>query len=262
MAEKKNKSKTKKIIYNIIFLIALGVFIYSGFQLGNIYYQRYKESEETKEIQSSTKKIDPDTGKSVFEVDWDYLTGINSDIVGYIYIPDTSINYPVVQGTDNTYYLTHTFEKQSLYMGAIFMDSVANSKFEDRNTIIYGHNVKHGTMFAELANYKDQAFWEEHPYIYLYTPDGNYRCDVLSMFQTTDTSPAYTTQFADDDSYMEYINMIREEAMYPRVVEMSASDRIMMFSTCSYENGGELSDLRYLVFAKLTPWEGVLEIED
>lgn len=261
MAEQKKKGKVKKIIYNIIFIVALGVFIYSGYQLGSILYQQYKEGKEIEEVQKIVK-IPEDPEKEPFSVNWDVLKEMNSDVVGWIKIPGTDIDYPIVQGTDNDYYLTHTFQRQNLYMGAIFMDYAADAQFGDRNTIIYGHNVKHGTMFAELEKYKDKAFWEANPYIYLFTPEQNYRCDVLSMFQTTDASPAYATEFVDDDSYLEYVDMIKGEAMYEREVEMLSEDRMMMLSTCSYEKGGELSDLRYLVFAKLTPWEGNIEAEE
>ena len=142
------------------------------------------------------------------------------------------------------------------------MDYQANGEFKDNNTFIFGHNVKHGTMFAELENFKDAGFYTSHPYVYLFTPDGNYRCEVISMYSTKDGSPSYTTYSGDEQSYLAYIDMIKGLAENKRDVEMNASDRMITLSTCSYEVNGEASDARYLLHAKMVPWNGEYKVKE
>lgn len=154
---KKPMSKTKKIIYDILFVIALAVFLFSAYKLISIYYLNYQEGKEKDAVQE-VAKVPKNPEKEDFTIDWKALKEKNPEVVGWILIPDTDISYPIVQGSDNSYYLNHTFEKKENYAGAIFMDAGADASFQDRNTIIYGHNVKHGTMFAELEKFKEQAF--------------------------------------------------------------------------------------------------------
>lgn len=238
----------KKWINRIIFLIALGVFLYSAGSLANIYYLNYKEGKEYNELQEVVQesKEESEEGKTI---DFERLKAINEEVVAWIEIPDTDISYPVVQGSDNSYYLNHTFKKQYNYAGAIFVDANASKGFEDQNTFIYGHNVKHGTMFAELANFKDATFFEEHPIIYLYTPEKTYHAEVISMYQTTDGSDTYRSRFASEERYQEYIQYVTQQGIHSR--ESDTSKNMITLSTCSYEAGGEASDLRYVVHAML-----------
>ena len=139
---KKPMSKTKKIIYDILFVIALAVFLFSAYKLISIYYLNYQEGKEKDAVQE-VAKVPKNPEKEDFTIDWKALKEKNPEVVGWILIPDTDISYPIVQGSDNSYYLNHTFEKKENYAGAIFMDAGADASFQDRNTIIYGHNVKH-----------------------------------------------------------------------------------------------------------------------
>lgn len=253
---RKQPSAGKKWIWRLLFLVALCVFVYSGYQLFHIYVQNYKEGKEKTEITEIAKvpeKVDPE--QVPFRVDWAALQAKNPDIIAWIIIPDTDISYPIVQGDDNAYYLTHTYLKNENYAGAIFLDYQADAAFRDSNTFIYGHNVKHGTMFAELEKFKDAAFYQAHPYIYLFTPQGNYRCEVISMYSTLAMSASYTSYTQDAAGYQAYITMIKALAEQKREVVMSSADPMITLSTCSYEQGGEASDARYLLHAKLTPWQ-------
>ena len=197
--------------------------------------------------------------KEDFTIDWKALKEKNPEVVGWILIPDTDISYPIVQGSDNSYYLNHTFEKKENYAGAIFMDAGADASFQDRNTIIYGHNVKHGTMFAELEKFKEQAFFEQHPYLYIFTEQQNYRCEIFSMYSTSATSASYRLQYADDADFKSYVDMVRELSDFNRKVSVKGQDRIVSLSTCSYERDGQPSELRYLLHARLVKWDGALK---
>lgn len=261
--KKQTGKKKHPWIWRILFVIALGVFIYSGYQLYDIFSQNHEEGKEKAELINIAEIPEkPKPEEEPFTINWEALKAKNPEIVGWIIIPDTDINYPIVHGSDNAFYLTHTFLKAENYAGAIFMDYQANGEFKDNNTFIYGHNVKHGTMFAELENFKDTSFYQSHPYVYLFTPDGNYRCEVISMYSTKDGSASYTTYSGDEQSYLAYIDMIKGLAENKRDVEMNASDRMITLSTCSYEVNGEASDARYLLHAKMVPWSGEYKVKE
>lgn len=249
----KLKKKVKKTIYNIILVIAILVFLFSAYKIGSIFYGYYMQDSEKSDLIKKAK-VGDNPEKEPFEVDWEALKAMNEDIVGWILIPDTNISYPIVQGRDNDYYLTHTAEKKELYSGAIFMDADANNGFQDRHTIIYGHNVLYGTMFAQIEKFKEEAFYKSHPYVYIFTPEMTYRSEVFGVYTTNDTSPSYTTQFPSDEAYQQYLNMVVEQRDFESGVSVEVSDQIITLSTCSYERKGEPSDLRYLLQAKLVPW--------
>ena len=158
MRNKKPKKPLKnwqKMLYDILFLIALGVFIYSGYQLFHIYSQNHAEEKEKIELQQLSNI--PDDLEKDFTVNWKALKKKNDEILAWIIIPDTNINYHIVKGSDNSFYLTHSFEKKANYAGAIFMDYQADGKFKDRNTIIYGHNMWHKTMFTDIEKFKEKG---------------------------------------------------------------------------------------------------------
>lgn len=250
----KKQGKGKRIVNKIVFLIALAVFLYSGFELFKIYKANYDEKQEHERI-SLVAGI-PKDPREPFTVDFPALQAINSDVSGWIIIPDTDINYPIVKSSDNDYYLNHTFERKVNYAGSIFIDYRQARDFSDMNTFIYGHNVYHGTMFAELEKFKDAQFFNDHPYIYLYTPQGNYRAEVMSMYHTTASSDSYKIGFQANQTFLNYVNAVKSKSLHKREVPFEIGDRMITLSTCSYELGGVGSEGRYLVHAKLVPWEG------
>lgn len=235
----------KKLVSNIFFIICLCVFIYSGYSLFQIYSQNHEEKQEYIHLQE-VAGISENEDDSI---NFDKLKAINEDVVAWIRIPDTHISYPVVKGKDNSFYLNHTYTKAENYAGAVFVDAGASDDFMDRNTLIYGHNVKHGTMFAELENFKDASFYEQHPIIYIDTEDKKYHASVISMYQTESGSDSYQTSFSSEEAFQEYVTYIKEQAMYPRDLEVNGN--LITLSTCSYERNGQPSELRYVVHAVL-----------
>lgn len=244
----------KKIIYRLLFLVALGVFIFSLSQIILIKIDNHEEIQE-KETLISTAKLpsqeEIQEHKITTSVDFEALKKINEDIVAWIYLPDTNINYPIVKGMDNDYYLDHSFEREANYAGAIFMDYRQDSTFKDQNTFIYGHNMWHDTMFTHIEKMKDEDFFYTHPYIYLYTEDKYYECEVFSIYTTTSSSDSYQFEFVDHANYMQYLDMIQAESDFKTEVELSENDRIITLSTCSHEYRNQSSNLRYLLHAKL-----------
>lgn len=247
------KKRIKKICYYLLFFIALSVFLYSGYQLLHIYYLNYQEKQELNEWKSISKiEDDPDLN---LQLDWEALKSKNENIYAWIQIPDTDISYPVVQGDDNSYYLTHTADNAYNYVGAIFMDYRQQSDFSERNTMIYGHNVLHGSMFADLEKFKDEEFFEEHPYIYIYTPEKNYIAEVFSIYTTEDTSDSYDIFYNSDEEFLSYLTMVQNKSDFQRDVTLDENSHIVSLSTCSYERNGVASELRYLLHAKLVESE-------
>ena len=152
------------------FCVCTGLGIYFMYREGVQEYEDLRTYVKETDEDDHTEGTDGSDGKQTV-VDFRALKKINPDIVAWIRIPDTSIDYPVVQGNDDSYYLTHTFKKAEHVAGAIFLDSDNNADFSDDKNIIYGHNMKDGSMFRGLRNFLDDEFLKEHHILYLYLPD-------------------------------------------------------------------------------------------
>lgn len=254
---KKKKRKRTKFDY-IILVVAIGVFCFSAFKLGEIFWANHEEKEETNEMRGLAQVPTVEADLEVFSVNFAELQKINPDIVGWIVVKDTDISYPIVQGSDNDYYLNHTYKKSENYAGSIFMDYRASRDFSDQNTFIYGHNLYHGTMFAELQNYMKKDFFNAHPFVYLYTPHGNYKLQVFSAYTALDTSDSYQMQFNGEQGFANYINLVTSKSRYATDIVMTPSDKMVTLYTCSYEDGrnpenteAEYIDDRYFIHTKV-----------
>ena len=152
----------------------------------------------------------------------------------YYKAENIDISYPIMQGEDNEYYLKHTFEGQAVTAASIFMDANNHADFSDQNTFIYGHNMKDKTMFGKLNNYKDEEFYKENPYFYIYTPDGKVRMyKVFAASVVKDTSDAYNLTYNSDEEFESYLNLCRESSNYQVDVEVNAQSQIVSLSTCT-----------------------------
>lgn len=243
MEEKKTKKKKKgNTLSLVVTIIALGVFIYAGYNLYLIFSEYQKGSSEYKALEEAViTQIIPSVTEedlpkeAAFKVDFEKLKEINSDVLAWIRFDNPEqISYPVVAGVDNAKYLTRTFEGKYNAAGTLFVDKNNSKNFSDRNTFIYGHNMKNGTMFSKLREYKSKAFWEENPYFYIYTPDGMVsKYEIFAACIVLDTSETYTKWYNNDTEYLEYIDYLRSVALYQTDVEVEATDRIVSLSTCT-----------------------------
>lgn len=231
---KSRKARRKNMILNVILVAAIVVFCVSAFkllQIGKGYKDGQSEYEKVRDV--AIKSADD---KEKFRVDFDELMKINDDTVGWIrfYKEPSQINYPVVQGEDNDLYLHKTFSANENTLGAIFVDAAASSDFTDKNTIIYGHRMKDGSMFRKLEEYKDKDFWKENPYFYIYTPDGKeITYKIYSVGQVLDTSDTYLTSFAGKEDYQKFLDMTMKETDYDTGVKVTTDDTIVTLSTCT-----------------------------
>ncbi len=200
------------------------------------------EDASAQEQSASPRELSP------VSVDFEALRGTSSDVIGWISLPHTAINYPVVQGRDNEYYLTRFIDGQNNMGGSLFADYACPSDFSGKNTIIYGHNMKDGSMFALIDDYSEQSFYEQHPVLYLNTPSGNYRVDFFSGFTSDPEGFVYTTSFASDEDFAAFLRNVYASSEIDCPVAVGIDDRIVTLSTCTYTD----ADVRFVLCGKLT----------
>ncbi len=184
------------------------------------------------------------------EVDFEDLQeNTNEDIYAWIYIPDTPIDYPILQhDTDNTFYLEHNIDGSLGRPGCIYTENYNAKDFSDSVTVMYGHNMRVGTMFAALHKYEDSEFAEEHPYIYIYTPDGLLVYEIFSAHKTSNEHILYAHNYFTNkwtvEKYIEDSRNVRVMGGVQREnVEADADNCILVLSTCV----GNEPDKRYVV---------------
>ena len=244
MENKHHRGRRKKkmagpIVSNVILVVAIGVFLFSGFKLYEIFSEYRKGENEYNSlkdiaIQTNTPEVSEEVQEE-FKVDFEKLKGMNPDVVGWIRFDEPSqISYPVVKGPDNDKYLKTTFEGKRNAAGSLFMDVDNEADFSDKNTFIYGHNMKNGSMFAGLREYKAKAYWEKNPYFYIYTPDGKETVyQIFSVSIVKDTSESYQKWYNSDGEYQEYLTHIKSASRYQTGVEVSVDSQIVSLSTCT-----------------------------
>lgn len=237
---RRKKRTTRQILSNLVLVIAVGVFLFSGYKLLGIFLEYHKGESEYNSlvdvvIQQNVPSVTEDDLPKEFVVDFDTLKEMNPEVVGWIRFEEPSqINYPVVQGPDNDKYLNTTFEGKRNSAGALFIDADNQGDFSDENTFIYGHNMKNGSMFGQLRKYKTKSFCDENPYFYIYTPDGKEMTyQVFSVCVVKDISRTYVKQYSDTEDFKGYIDYIRSISRYKVDVEVTGQSQIVSLSTCT-----------------------------
>ena len=185
------------------------------------------------------------------KIDFDALQAIDKNVKAWISLPGTVVDYPIVQGSDNKHYLRHLITGEYNKCGTLFIDYRNEIPFVDKNTIIYGHHNKQGLMFAEFKNYSKQEYYEKHKTLNLYTPDGNYTIEMLTM--TTENGAREFVRFnlKDDQDFLDYIESLRKRSTFKSDAVISKEDKIVSFVTCSYE----WTNARYLLVGRLVKVE-------
>ena len=184
-------------------------------------------------------------------VDFDALQTINQEGVAWISSDDGAIHYPVMQGTDNDYYLDHMPDGTVNRNGSIFMDFRNEPDFSDRNTFIYGHNMLDGAMFASLSRYSEAGYYDKHPSLLLVAPSGSYSLEVFAGCVVPGNSDVYQLSFRDEADFGAYIEKVTAISEFQTPVEVSAADRLVTLSTCAYN----YDDARYVLFCRLQPMQ-------
>ena len=185
--------------------------------------------------------------KEKYKVDFQTLKEKNSDTVGFLKVNGTNIEYTVVKGTNNSYYLKHNFNKESNSAGWIFADYKNKVDGTDKNIVIYGHNMKNGSMFNNIKSYTDQSFADEHPYVYIYLPDGTVsQYKVVVGHIISESSVLYSTQIVDTASFVQ--EMVKTSSIKVDF-DQSQVQSVITLSTCT--SAGSESGKRNVVHAIL-----------
>ena len=209
-----------------------------------------KPSEKTPDPTPTPKTIKPE----FLELQKHYNNG---DIVGYLKIEDTTIDYPIVQAEDNDYYLDRDIDKNNSSAGWIYMDYENDVFREDKNIVLYGHNMNRDFMFHSLRRYADEEYFKNHRYITFNTLYDDGVWEVFSFYRTMTSFQYITVMFNDQQEFENLLFEMKSRSMYDTGVEVSGSDRILTLSTCS--NAHE--DERFVVNARLMSPEEVKQLE-
>lgn len=246
--------KKKKGLWRAIFWIALIVLIGSLATLGVIAYSYWDHQNEYHKVADIANANDlAGLALEDMTVDWDALLAINPETVGWIYIPGTIVNYPILQGDDNSKYLTYAFNGEEdfiTFAGAIFLAAENARDFSDPNNIIYGHHMNDGSMFAFVNTFTEQSAFDANRTIYILTPQGNYRLETFSMVITTGSDLLAQSTFVDENDMLSYVqDKINRSVVSGGVDAATIVERgkIFSLSTCDYS----IYDGRSVLFASV-----------
>lgn len=253
-AERRRRRRRKILIRRAVFCVALIVFLVSGTLLVRdlLAYRKadkiYSNVEQSVFTADNTKPTSADkptgTGEtasaapeSVLLTNYNHaaLLALNQDAVGYLQIPALGVLLPVVHGSDNDYYLSHTITGESSGNGTLFIDCRNEEGIESQNAIVYGHNMKNGAMFGLLNRYENSDFFAtgENKYFYFYIEDKIYKYEIYSVHKTPAISSTYTTEFNSSDAFFTYINSMMQASIYQNSVDIYSDSKTITLSTCT-----------------------------
>lgn len=240
----------------LLILIFLGIFLFSGYQLlgllgdyqdGQDSYQSLNQYVSLEATQPTAATVLPDSTEpsqtmptlppDVSDwpvVDFEALRQINPDVVGWILIEGTNINYPIVQGADNDYYLNHLFDGRYNKAGCIFLDYRCAADLSDPHSILYGHHMRDFTMFTHLMNYKDPAFYDTHPTALIVSENAYYRIQFFSGYVTNNEDNAWEID-PDQGDFSGWLTDIQNKSSFKPQILPPEDARILTLSTCTYE---------------------------
>lgn len=237
--KKQNKSRLLKALAFLLLIIIVGLIFYTGKEVADDYIE-YKEVEDTQEeIIEQVVDTSSET-ENEFSIDWDELKSINSDVIAWVRIPNTNISYPVVNSSK---YLRKNIYGRYSKGGTPFVDDNIAKPFDCVNTIIYGHNLQNGTVFADLKKYSNQEYANAHSTVYIYLPDNTIRkYTIVSFHIVKATDTGIYNPFVED--VMEYKDVMLSNNVLKNV-DIDTNDKIITLSTCT--NKG---DNRYVLHCK------------
>lgn len=259
------KSSVTKWILTAIALVALAVCVYCAAHIVKVRQDYARERQEAEAVareytrpvtdptsgdrsssgepapggnsgSDSTGSEDPASYAPII-VDFDALKEVNPDVFAWIYCEGTVINYPVVHGRDNQYYLHRSFDGTYRFAGTIFSDASNTPGIVDSNIILYGHHMKDGTMFADLKYWLDPDFFREHPCMWLMTPDGDYLIELFSAYTTQATSETYTIFLGPSAQFDAYLAKVARRSPVAMDATLDSDAHYVVLSTCTEATG-------------------------
>lgn len=226
-----NKNKIFKIMYYVLLTILVIVMLYS---LNKIIYWK-KSNHKNKIIKETLQEYIVVENDEKYNIDFASLKELNSDVIGYVRVNGTNIDYVVVQGVDNSYYLSHNFNKEKNISGWIFADYKNKYDGTDKNLVIYGHNTADDSMFGTLKNTIEENWYlnKDNHKVMLITEKGIEYYEVFSTYKIDNEEYYITTDFSSDDEFMNFINIIKKRSVYNYNVEVTKDDTILTLSSCA-----------------------------
>lgn len=245
---KKKSSPVQKALLIVLLVAALGVFVFSGYTLIERRSEYNASRSEYDDLREQFKQTKQPTDASS-PIDFDGLKQKNPETVGWIEIPSAGISYPVVQAADNDKYLTTDFDGNKSKSGAIFLDCESQPDMMGYHTIIYGHHMRDGSMFANLVDFKDEDYFEKNSQITLYTPERTLNLTVIAAYtQNGSDNTVRQFTFADDADFHAFADgrvKLSQNKREGADAALARADRLYTFITCSYE----AEDMRTVVHA-------------
>ena len=248
-----NKKMIKYIVMAILLVALIGVLIYVGIK----WYGDYKEAKDYNDLSElmNTQEVQTEPEQKTEKmIKLEELHNEFPDVVGFVYIPDTNISYPVVQRNDNSYYLDHTYKGEYSARGSIFLDKDASFDRPSDNFLIYGHRNKNGAMFEDLMKYENESFYQEHKKIYFTTLKEDVEYEIVAAFRGRVYRKSETNVFryyyfvnaANETEFNDFVSNAKAASMYETGVTAEYGDQLLTLSTCAYhtDNG------RFAVVAK------------
>lgn len=239
------KSKASNLILDVIIVILIGVIAYSGFKVYTIMKTYRKGTEAYNKIAEEAQVTEKES--EGLDLDWDKLQAKYDDIAGWLYCKGTVINYPVARGTDNSFYLHHLLNGNYDVKGTLFIDCRQDKPLKDFLTVIYGHHMFDGSMFGNLVKYRKANYFKKHPTMIYSTPKHDYKLRIFAGNTIPSDSDFYKFDFATKREKAEYLEKLRAESEIDSDLKVTADDKIVMLSTCTYE----FEDARWVVYARL-----------
>lgn len=235
---------------------AIGIYKYIEEKNAGKEYEKLQQ-EVVKEEPKPVEEPEPEPESTVeIPIDFVALQQQNPDVYAWIQVPGTEVDYPILQSSnDNTYYLNHTIDGEEKKEGAIFTENYNTKTFEDPNTVIYGHDMKNGSMFQSIHKYMDRSFFDNNRDIVIYMPDQILRYKIFAAYLTDNRHLLMNYNFWSKDEYQQYLNSIFSmrdiNAFIDTSTEVTTEDKIITLSTCY----AGISTQRYLVQAVLVSIE-------
>lgn len=270
---KKKSGDIYKIICIILLIILIGIVAVWGYRIivenrANSKYEEIQntvnsaakqaeteaviiETETEEETETETEEVQNAFDIPEKNLDWPSLYAENKDIYAWIYIPETQVDYPVLQSaSDDTYYLNHNIDGSYGKPGCIYTEKINSKDFTNYNTVLYGHNMKNGEMFGCLHDYEDKTFFDENPYVYVYTEEKTYVYEIFAAYTATNAHILNTNDFSTQEGFADYLdNVVYNKALtgnFRNDTRVTSDNRIITLSTCTSN-----SSKRWLVQAVL-----------
>ena len=246
---RKKQSKVKKWFWNILFVICLGVFIYSSANIIKDYYGSYKAGKDLSNLKESVFNVSEKSADAKKEVNLEELKKLNSDSIGWLEVPGTNIDEPVVQGKDNDYYLWRDFKKNTYPVtGTFFLDMYNKADFTDRISYIFGHNIWDKTKFYDLRKFEDKTFLENNKTVYVYTEKGKLEYEILGVDLVDPDTSLYELTSKRNEDVEAMKKELTKHIPKSEVDKIDKNSKILMLVTCKTPDD---NTARRILFAKL-----------